>query len=72
MNSNTPYGYICSPPVYKYRGWLFECGPGGPWPLRKDGTPRKRCSAAFWRMVSEWFLESDWEKYRVGGGCEPF
>lgn len=70
--NDIPYGYLCSTPVYKYRGWLFEFGYDGLWPLCKDGTPRKRCGAAFLKVFSEWRHEPDREKYRVGGGCEPF
>lgn len=52
---------ICSPSIYEYDGWKFEvhsyCGP---WPLRKDGEPRKRAGRKFWKMIEKW------EKHREG------
>lgn len=66
------HGFICSPPVYEFKGWLFEGHyNSGPWPLRKDGEPRKRAGDVFWRVWAEWYALPDDEKKltRVGGGC---
>lgn len=35
-------GFICSHPVYEYKGWTWESTYSGPWPLRKDGEPMAR------------------------------
>jgi hypothetical protein len=68
-------GFVCTVPVYKYKGWFFEYKPHtGAWPLRKDGEPRKRAGDVFWCVLSE-FLdipESERKYYRVSGGCIPF
>lgn len=69
------HGFICSAPVYEYKGWTFEIpGWSGPWPLRKDGEPRKLAGDVFWRVYSEWYALPDDEKQRtrVGGGCVRF
>ena len=69
-------GHICSARIYEYKGWLFEFHPytGGPWPLRKDGEPRKRAGRVFWKVFDEWraLPEDDREQYRVSGGCQRF
>lgn len=69
------HGFICGPSVYEYKGWTFEYGMcSGPWPLRKDGEPRKRAGRVFWKVWSEWQslpLEEK-AKTRVGGGCVRF
>ena len=67
-------GFICGPRLYEYDGWFFEdhqtCGP---WPLKKDGDPRKRAGNVFYSMYEKFDRLSDAEKrkYRVGGGCIP-
>ncbi len=69
------HGFICSAPVYECKGWTFEIpGWSGPWPLRKDGEPRKRAGGVFWRVWAEWYALPDDEKQRtrVGGGCVRF
>ena len=69
------HGFICSAPVYEYKGWLFEDHyNSGPWPLRKNGEPRKRAGDVFWRGWSEGYALPDDEKQktRVGGGCVRF
>ena len=68
------HGWICSTPVYEYKGWLFEYGPTGCWPLRKDGDPRKRAGRKFWAVFSEWLeLSEDAQKQTsVSGGCVRF
>ena len=65
-------GFICSPRIYEFRGWLFEfSGWGGPWPLRKDGELRARAGRKFWAVYSEWesLPDDEKQKTRVGGGC---
>ena len=69
------HGFICSAPVYEYKGWTFEVpGWSGPWPLRKDGEERKRAGRVFWRVWSEFEDLTDEQKKacRVGGGCVRF
>ena len=62
-------GFLCGPKVYEYKGWLFEMSYSGPWPLKKDGTPRERAGNKFWNMYKEFDKLPDKESYRVGGGC---
>jgi len=69
------HGIICFAPMYEYRGWLFEYRPYmGPWPLKKDGEPKKRAGNRFWAVFSEWFdlTEDEQNATRVGGGCMEF
>jgi hypothetical protein len=68
-------GFICGPPIYCYKGWTFEFhayAGGGPWPIRKDGEPRKRAGRRFYQVFEEWHDLPDREQYRVGGGCNRF
>ncbi len=69
-------GYICSTPIYEYRGWTFEfhAYTGGSWPLKKDGEPRKQAGRLFWKMFAEWnaLPGEQREQYRVAGGCQRF
>ena len=68
-------GFLCSPRIYEYRGWLWEYSMySGPWPLRKDGELRKRAGRKFWKMWSEWqdLPDDEKQKTRVGGGCVRF
>jgi len=48
-------GFLCGPAIHKFDGWTFEvhsyCGP---WPLRKDGEPRKRAGRKFYEMYEKW------------------
>jgi hypothetical protein len=71
---NTAHGFICSYPVYEYKGWTWEETYCGPWPLRKDGEPRKRAGRVFWKVWGEWqeLPEDEKKKTRVGGGCVRF
>ena len=66
--------FLCSTPIYEYKGWLFEYGPTGCWPLKKDGEQRKRAGRKFYSIVDEFLdLPKDEQKaYRVGGGCTEF
>lgn len=69
------HGYVCSTPVYEYKGWTFEVHyNSGPWPLRKDGEVRALAGRMFWRMFSEWddLTDDEKQKTRVGGGCVRF
>lgn len=68
-------GVICTTPVYKYKGWLFEYHKYfGPWPLKKDFEPRKRAGRVFWGLFSEFnsLNEDEKKKYRIAGGCHFF
>jgi len=67
-----PKNFICGLRIYRYKGWMFEVRPtSGPWPLKKNGSLRKRASMAFYKIFLEWSnLESlQREEYRVGRGC---
>ena len=45
--------FICGPKIYEFQGWLFEYHYyHGPWPLTKDGDPRKRAGRKFWKMIT--------------------
>ena len=68
------HGWICSTPIYEYKGWLFEYGHAGCWPLRNDGEPRKRAGRKFWAIVADWqsLTEDEQKQTRVGGGCTEF
>ena len=69
------HGYICSAPVYEYKGWVFELDyNSGPWPLRKDWELRARAGRVFWKVWSEWedLPDDEKQKTRVGGGCVRF
>lgn len=68
-------GYICSPPIYEYKGIKFEVHPmGGPWPLKKDGEPREKAGRKFYAMFLRFMAlpEEELESYRIGGGCRRF
>ena len=66
-------GFICGPSIYEYEGWLFELHAScGPWPLCKDGEPRKRAGRVFWAMWGRFEDESDQGRFRVGCGCVAF
>jgi hypothetical protein len=63
---------VCTIPVYKFKGWLFEYKPHiGPWPLKKDGEPRLKCGNRFYDMFTEFYDLSEKEKntHRISGGC---
>lgn len=46
-------GYICTYPCYEYKGHTFEMTYSGPWPLKKDGTPRMYAGPIFWALWDE-------------------
>lgn len=68
------HGFLCGPRIYEYKGWSFEYGMTGAWPLRKDGEPRARAGRKFYAMIGEFFALTEEEKaeYRTGGGCRQF
>lgn len=52
--------------LYRYKGWFFELpNYGGPWPLKKDGEPRKRAGNKFWVLWEEFSKLDNKEDYRV-------
>lgn len=59
---------VCGPKLYRYNGWFFEwhsyCGP---YPLKKDGEPRKRAGRVFWKVIDKFqeLSKKQQEKYRV-------
>ena len=69
-----PHGYICSYPVYEYKGWTWEMTCSGPWPLKKDGTPRAKAGRVLWKIWKEftYLTEKEQKARRVGGGCVRF
>ena len=69
------HGYICGPRLYEFEGWLFEVSAyGGPWPLKKNGDPRKRAGRAWWKVWDRFdsLSETEKRKFRAGGGCIQF
>ncbi len=68
-------GWICSPRMYEYKGWIFEDPAfGAPIPLKKNLEPRKRAGNVFYKLYGEFSKLSDNEKKkcRIGGGCQRF
>jgi hypothetical protein len=60
--------FLCGPTIYHFRGWLFECHSyRGPWPLRRDFSPRKRAGRRFWLVWQEFDLlpEEKRKEYEV-------
>ena len=75
VNMKKIQGFLCGPRLYKFNGWFFEINAFcGPWPLKKDGDPRKRAGRVFWKIADKFYALSDEEKkqYNVGGGCITF
>ena len=69
------YGWICSSPIYEYKGVRFEFSQmGGPLKLNKDWQPSKQQGGKFLDVFTEWrkLPEKKQEKYRIGGGCQRF
>ena len=65
-----PTGFLCGPRLYEFEGWFFEeSACNGPWPLLKNGEPRKRAGRKFWQMWKR-FAAVDKRQYCVGGGCQ--
>lgn len=68
-------GFVCSAPEYEYKGWVFEIHAYmGPWPLKKNGDPRKRAGRKFYKMWEEFstLTEDEQKSFRIGGGCRKF
>jgi len=69
-------GYLCGPKVYQYNKLTFEVSAcSGPWPLKKDGSPKAKASAQFYKWYHDFFSKlskEDQESYRIGGGCIKF
>ena len=67
------HGFLCGPKLYEYDGWFFEFAPF-PWPLRKDGEPRKHAGDKFYAMIDKFqaLPEAERRRFRVGGGCRAF
>jgi len=67
-------GWICGPKIYEYKNWMFEESyMSGPWPLKKDGEPRKRAGKKFWDVWTQFNKLTDKQKrkYKLSGGCTP-
>lgn len=65
-------GHICSPRVYLYKGILFEYHDySGPWPLKKNGDPKKVVGKKFYDLWEEFAALSaeEQETYYESGGC---
>jgi hypothetical protein len=65
-------GFLCGPRIYRFRGWTFEEGYCGPYPLNKSGDIRyKPPGRVFWKMYDEWtkLPKSKKARTRIGGGC---
>ena len=64
--------HICGPKLYQFNGVKFEMTYHGPWPLKKDGDPKKVASQAFYQSIEAWskMTPGQQEIYRVGGGCQ--
>ena len=69
-----PRGFMCWPRIYEFDGWLFEYGPIGVWPLKRNGEPRARAGRRFYQMLDRFTALSEDErtKCREGGGCVAF
>lgn len=70
----TVNGFICTPRIYRFEGWIFEYHRTSVWPLKKDFMPRKRAGDKFYDMIDRFceLSENDREMYRIGGGCQQF
>ena len=68
-------GSICSSNIYKFKGWIFEIHRYfGPWPLKKNGEPRKCAGDKFWKVCVEFDKLNEAEKKKClchEGGCKP-
>ncbi len=69
-------GFICSNNQYFYKRWYFEYHKyHGPWPLNKNGDPRKRAGEKFWEIWAEFSKLTEDEKNKHlthKGGCQRF
>lgn len=64
-------GIICSSSVYKFEDVVFEFNHYiGPWPLKKNGDPKKYAGKAFFQLYERFSKLPDKEKYCIEkGGC---
>jgi hypothetical protein len=68
--------HLCLSNIYQFKGWTFEYNAAfGPWPLNKNGEPKKRAGDKFNKVFSEFFSLPDEKKeqYRIEcrGYIEP-
>jgi len=64
--------HLCGPRSYEFEGVSFEVSNyGGPWPLKKNGDPKKRAGRRFYAFYArfEALAPDEQEKHRTGGGC---
>jgi len=69
------HGCICGPSLYEFEGWFFELsGYGGPWPLKKDGSPRLHAGRTWWKVWDKFdaLTDAEQQECHVGGGCQQF
>lgn len=69
FSGNGVQGFVCTTPVYKYKGITFEFHPYcGPVKLNKDGEPSKQQGIKFLKTIQEWveLPEDEQEKYNIG------
>lgn len=68
-------GFMCSPGVYMFEGWVMESQKTGIpyWPCKVGGDPYIRVPKAFWPTYEAFIALTDDERkqYRVGRGCQP-
>ena len=65
-------GFICGPKEYEFEGIAFEVSPIiGPWPLKKNGEPKKLAGRKFYAFYKRFAALSneEQENHRAGGGC---
>ena len=75
MENDTVHGWVCGPRTYKFENWLFEVSAwSGPWPITKEGDPRKKAGRQFWSVIKKFdkLPKDKKERYRIGGGCQRF
>ena len=58
------------PKAYTFAGVNFEMTYCGPWPIKRNGDPKKRAGRRFYRRIEDWIAMSDADReiYRTGGG----
>ena len=68
------HGFVCSPPIYEFNGWLFEYHSTSVWPLKKNFEPRARAGRMFYKMLDEFcqLSKEEQRQHRIGGGCASF
>lgn len=69
------HGWVCGPKIYKFNNITFEFSyAAGPWPLKKNGEPKKRAGKKFYELFEEFekLPKEEKRKYRISGGCIRF